>query len=307
MGNLNFRHLPFCAENTLQEFKSYITLNPKRFLKKDSVLILVCGKKPSDKKKTGRSYLIEYGRKHLKQFKFFEAEKVIGSVSEKKYDLLSIEDKLSTYSDCIIIILESEGAIAEAGAFAIRDEIAKIVLLINDTKFEEEESFINLGPIAKIERVSKFGKAIYTNTESILNAATEITQRLAKIERSRRKGYDLRSLETLDACPPKIKMLFLADLISLFSPIKYGDIIRILKVCYGEQHVEIDVELGMLMALNLIEETDGYYWRSNYEKGLFFDFDDVGLIRLRSGVVNYYSKYFKERLAVLKNRAEKRE
>jgi hypothetical protein len=243
----------------------------------------------------------------LKQFRFFEAEKVIMSLSEKKEDLLSIEGKLSQYSDCIIIVLESEGAIAEAGAFAFLEKIARIVLLVNDGRFKKEESFINLGPIAKIEKISKFGKTIYTNMRSILKAGPEIAERLSKIERHKRKSYNLGSLEEIDACPPKVKMLFIADIISLFSPVKYGDIIRILKCCYGEKYVDINVELGMLTALNLIDHTGEYFSRSNHEKGLFFEFEDEELIRLRSKVVNYYSKYSRERMPILRNRAGKME
>jgi hypothetical protein len=286
----------------LESLKACIS-KPRTLLNKDSVLVLVCGAKHVDGVTSGREYVLEYGKRHLTHLRFFESEKVFAALSKHEQDLLSIEDKLAAFSDCVMIILESPGALAEVGAFAIKDELAKIVLVINEEKFRRDNSFVNLGPITKIEKQSKFGKVVYVDFANILIAAPEITNRLRLIERKRSRAVDFRSFELFRQKEPKLRMLLLADLIALFSPLAFQDLLNLLKGIFGENHFDIDLELSMLFALGLVVKSGAFYWRSLKDRGLFFRFAGLNETVMRCQLINHYHKYFPERTDVLKSMA----
>src|SRR5699024_5940211 len=120
--------------------------------------------------------------KHIKGINFFTAEKLFKAIDDhKSTDLLSIESKLANYSDCILIILESPGAFTELGAFSHLDSLAKKILVINSSEFQSEESFINQGPIKKINKISEFKKCIYANFENFGTSINEVSKRIDKL------------------------------------------------------------------------------------------------------------------------------
>ena len=146
-------------------------------LRADAVFIFTCGAASS--KETGvvsaREEVMKYAHSHITDAHFFEAEAIFKKLGDKrKKDLLSLEEELAKFSDCILIFLESPGAQSELGAFTMHDELAEIILAVNKEKYEGERSFISDGPIEKINKVSSFGEAIYTNFESILTSMSTI-------------------------------------------------------------------------------------------------------------------------------------
>ena len=93
-------------------------------LRTDSVLVFVCGAAVKDGDYTGdgaRAQFMHHAQKHLPGFRVFLAESVINALKEApKSELLSTEQDLACFSDCIIIIMESAGALVELGAFTAR-------------------------------------------------------------------------------------------------------------------------------------------------------------------------------------------
>lgn len=274
------------------------------FLKADSLVIFVCGAMTKPDKPSNRDMFIRYAQKHFMNFQFFKAEDVFSALQERYYsDLLSLEDTLAEFSDCIIIILESEGAFAELGAFTIKDDLANIVLIINDVRFKTSLSFINQGPIAKADKKSIFRPTIHTQLNRILYAEPEIAERLGRIERKNNERIPLSSIAEFKSVKRKIKMLFLLDLIAFCSPLSRQDLIFLLKQLYGEHKFDIKVELSLLRTLRLIHWDEPYYVRSFDDNKLFFDFKGINEIQTRSEIVNYYHKYSKSRIGPLTRRA----
>ena len=267
--------------------------------------MLVCGAQSRAGAPSGRSLILDYAHRNLLSFKFFQAEQVFETLRQhrKTKDLLSLEDAFASFSDCIIIVLESPGSFAEIGAFAIKDEIAKILLVINDIRYSRDESFINLGPIAKVNKVSIFRPTIYVNPEHILKFAHIIEERLSRILRKRNKNIDLTTFDKFSSCTPKIKVLALADIISMFSPIKRREIYRILRYCYGNIHrTNLDVELGMLVTLGIVQMHQDFFFRASEDIESFFEFTGFDERKFRADVFNYYYKYHRERIEILRNR-----
>ena len=170
---------------------------------------------------------------------------------------MSLEKDFAGYSDCIIVIVESAGAIAELGAFAMEDKVARVVLAINSSTDLDPESFISLGPIRKLDRISIFKPVLHTNLEHILDVAKGIEERLEnEIQRSYRKRIDLSSFSKLYKCPPKYRLLFLYDCISMLCPLSLRELIGFLRSLYGAKGHPLTVDLGMLQALGLVTETE---------------------------------------------------
>lgn len=69
-------------------------------------------------------------------------------------DLLLFERDAGFLSRAIVLFVESEGAMAELGAFALDEQLHKKLFVIISRKYREHEyrqSFLNLGPLKRIE------------------------------------------------------------------------------------------------------------------------------------------------------------
>jgi hypothetical protein len=82
------------------------------------------------------------------------AEEITSSYSfPDHYDnILDFETDLAQIVELIILFSESEGSLAELGAFAMIDEIAQRLFVIVRQKHWVARSFIRLGPLKRIER-----------------------------------------------------------------------------------------------------------------------------------------------------------
>jgi hypothetical protein len=293
------------SPESLEILKSCV-LKGQTYLTTNSVLVFACGARPNDSYPGGRDRIMDYAKIHLKKYNFFIAEKFFDLFQDGEgKDLLYLENQLAKYSDCIIIVLESESTFSELGAFAIKDDLAKIMLVINDKRFNTSKSFIKLGPLAKVDKISKFGPTIYTDIKSILSVAPSISSRLAKIEKKKISIIDIQTYDKFLKISPKIKIVFLLDIVSLFHPISHHELIFILKHIYGKSHsYEINVELGLLRALDLIEQIDGYYVRKLKDYVRFVRFYPINEVSLRSQIINHYHKYSKFRAEILRKKLE---
>lgn len=85
---------------------------------------------------------------------------VLSIFSESYTDLLAFETDLAEITELIILFCESEGSLAELGAFAMVREISsKLLVIIRDGHWESD-SFVRLGPLRAIEN-SYGATAIY--------------------------------------------------------------------------------------------------------------------------------------------------
>lgn len=103
-----------------------------------------------------RHYLISSLEKNIKVLDKRKFKNVLCVIPEKMYssnenvDTLTFEELLAELSDEIIIIVESVGTICELGAFTVKEEYMKKLLVINDDGHINDKSFINEGPIQKL-------------------------------------------------------------------------------------------------------------------------------------------------------------
>ncbi|MFO1464319.1 MAG: retron St85 family effector protein [bacterium] len=276
----------------------------RTFLKSDAVIVFTCGSRFNSEGSTPRERLLQYGKRHLKQFQFFVAEEFFNPEEEQKIDLLTLEDNLGNYSDCIIIILDSESTFAELGAFTNSPRLENKLLVINDVKHNGNNSFLSLGPLARINQKSKFKPVIYTNLTSFLVSLPEIEKRLSKIKRENQQSIDLSSYEKIYSLDPKKRILFILDLIQVFSPISHREIITVLKEVYGDKSYNfINMEIGLLKAMKLIDFQEKYYFREGGHSKTFYNFRGIDFKKFRSKIVGLYHKTVHPRLKFLAKRA----
>lgn len=286
-------------EKTISQFTK--TIQSKfTYLDQDSILIFVCGGQNNNEKPTARERFMQYAEKHLKHYQFFMAEKFFeGFHDPDKTDLLTIEGKLADFSDCVMIILESVGAFTELGAFANNDRIAKIILAVNNNEFKNSESFVSSGPLAKINKVSKFKPSIFVDFDSILQAVNHIRDRLLTIERKNKKKIELNGYNQFKNIEPRLRMLFLMDIITIFNPINHTELIDILTNIYDKQGFDINVEINMLRALGMLANIQNFYVPALFKNRHYYSYFDFDLVKSRSEIINHYHKYYPKKVKAL--------
>lgn len=300
----NLQPLPFSSFPTFATLKQCVQ-QAGALRKSDARIVFVCG---ANQTKTGeksrRAWFMEYAKKHLASFRFFLAEDVFdalgGSTAE---DLLTIEDRLGDFSDCIIIFCESESAFSELGAFTLKNELVKQVLIVNDRKFRAEKSFINRGPIARADKHSRFKPVIHADFGAILKSAAAIKERLeAKIPHRRDQRIKFNKFSRFSELDAKDRLFLIADFVHLFGPITTSELVGILSDILGIPITSMDTELALGRSLGLFRHVAGAHGKFLAspvgEVFSFFGFD-FSLFRpadLRAQVVRYYFHNERERL-----------
>lgn len=275
---------------SLNEIKRLMNLG-RILLSKDAQLVFVCGASlDTNDGKNARNRFIEYAAKHLDEYDVFIAEDFF-KLFKNPDDLLTIENELGSYSDCIIIFLESDSAIAELGAFSNNNDLAKQILVINNEKYRTKPSFITNGPLAKIGKISKYGSTIYCDLNSVLSSVGEIKKRLDNEKNRYNKGINIASYENYRKLSRKNKMLLLLDFITLLQPINYTELLLIHKSIIGEGSYHIEFDINLLSALGYIREIDGFYIKEKRYTKLFHVFSySKSVVKLRSYIMNQYHK-----------------
>jgi hypothetical protein len=90
----------------------------------------------------------------LKGRDLIQAEDITSQISffNKYENILDFETDLAQIVELIILFCESEGSLAELGAFAMINEIALRLFLVVREKHWNELSFVRLGPLRRIEK-----------------------------------------------------------------------------------------------------------------------------------------------------------
>jgi len=296
------------SDRALASVLTYLTSGRIRTAR-TSQFVFLCGKS-LDEPGCARKTLLDYGRRHITWCKFFLAEDAIDALRESGTtpDLLTIEGYLADYADSILIILESDGAKAELGAFAHRNDLSRKTLVINDERFRSSPSFIREGPIRKLDEESKLGETIYTDFASISRVHDLVAERLKMVQPKQRAPVRFSDYESLRKVRLKDRTLLIADLVGLLSPIAYSELVAILEMALGEGEYDfLRVDRSMLRSLGFLREDLAL----GGEKMLvttpltspFCDYDGGDLFEIRSQVLLSYRKRDRSRFDLLRERA----
>jgi hypothetical protein len=250
-----------------------------------------------------RKALIEFSRANLPNTHFFLAERMFLTLKAENHDgnILDVEHLISSFSDHILIILESPSSFAELGAFS-HSTLREKLVVINSSEFKNQESFINLGPIKAIEEKSGTDKIIYYKMKndgihrrdgigSVFNEVYELFKDPVKTSKSHLKLEDLNPALRCD----KQSAMFIHDLIYLTGPILHREFIELLKLFFGKQNYNNATHLlAILSSFESIERDGRGLYRSKMGKTYYdYKFDTSKFI---STFRNYTLKNYPERL-----------
>ncbi len=255
---------------------------------------------PSERRKA----LCEFAQKRLPGVCFFLAEKAFETLIKEghKGNILDVEHLISEFSDYIIIVLESTSAFAELGAFAHK-ELRDKLIVINDSKYKDTNSFIRLGPIKAIEEAKGSERVIYYGMSDDgverRDSIGDVYLPVHNLLKNRRKILKTGAL-SLELCNPSEKFdknaaMILHDLIYLTGPVLYKELIEILKLIFGEDKTFNRVQqlLAILVSFQSISRDDkGRYRSSMRETYYHYKCDMTGAI---SVFRNYILKHHPER------------
>ncbi len=270
----------------------------------DSLVIFVCGA-ASSARETAREQLLRYAQKYFKHGTLFRAEDafpvLLGSGGD---DLLTIEHSLAEYSDCVLIINESAGTLAELGAFASNEAVVQKLLVINPQEHSGATSFINLGPIAKADKKSRFKSTLHVDMKSVsLHFDTILARIKNNAVRKRRLGVDFSKVDAWKSTEGKLRLLLLQDILNLFAPLTYNELLKVMKSVFPNEFVKFKVELGLLVATNKIDKDGDIYLSAPSCAKHTYDVDTREWLGIRKKVLALYRAKDGARIALLQKRS----
>lgn len=245
-----------------RKFGTFLTaLNSGRFsIRRDISLVFLCGANQSNLVPSARRAFIKTGvESHLPHARIVYAEKVMEELATHgaHRNLLDIEHQISSIADWILIVLESYSSFCELGAFADKKFREKLIV-INDSTFQTQPSFINHGPIQAIsEDVSPEHVIWYPMSPDGITQLDAIGQTLSsvlKVVGARKPRAKLPKSAFLPASNDQNALFFLHDLIHLCGPITHVETISLYKHIFGDHSFdEVKALRGVLHASGFLE------------------------------------------------------
>ncbi len=253
---------------------SYPTSNPKSQRLLDNVktifskkpifrelepnIIFVCG--GSIQENSFREGFLNYAKNELETFRIFLAEDAaqdfIDFDKPQFLELADFEKLIAEIADTIIIFPESPGSFAEIGFFSNSiKEITKRILVVNNIK-EQSNSFLNLGPIHKIEKVSDYGKALHLEPYPSTSNFPQIKDRLEKFfPRKRRIKINFNSFAKIK---PSEKLFYIYELVSIFRILSFEGLKSAIRNIFGKpKEKELKILLSLLVSTGDLIRIDG--------------------------------------------------
>ncbi|MBD8005214.1 retron St85 family effector protein [Bacillus norwichensis] len=148
--------------------------------------VFLCGGASSLVKKSIRDQVRDEMKKYSNIRILYPEDMFIEMLNKyKNYDLLSLEGFLADNSDIICIVCESAGSLVELGAFTNNGKTVNKVVAVIDEKRKRDNSFIMLGPIKILQKISKKNVLFY-NENDITTLERDLNKRF-NINRSKRE------------------------------------------------------------------------------------------------------------------------
>ena len=267
-------------QESLVVLRDAIDKKKVRFPKKFSTMVFLCGaNKDSNNVSARREALQTFAKRNLPNTRFFLAESLLNNdliKSDKSKNLLDLEESLSQFADCIVVILESPSAFAELGAFC-HETLRKKLIVINDIKYKNSESYINLGPIKAIKSSSASGNDCvisYRMNDDGVHHTDSIGDVFDPLSKLLHKFSIAKHRVTLELCDPgnnvnKVSVMMMHDLIYMCGPILHKELVPILKTIFGTKDFKINHHTAILEALALVSRKEDELYRSCSDDLLF--------------------------------------
>lgn len=269
-----------------------------------SKFVFLCGaNKDQNSMSERRKALMAFSKEHLPHVQFFLAERIFSELKHEghKGNILDIENDISKFADVVLIVLESESAFTELGAFS-HETLRKKLIIINDKKYEKSKSFVNLGPIKAIEEANGEKNIISykmkKNGVQVRDAIGDVFNPLFELLKDP-LSYKSIAMNP-SSCNPansfnKDSIMLIHDLVYIAGPIYYKELIELLLQIFGKNNfTPLKEHLAMLIEFKAIEKNNNRLYRSILNKCyLDYEFD---LNKIISIFRNISQKYYQDRI-----------
>lgn len=229
-------------------------------------------------------------------------------------DLVTFEEHLAGLSSVILLVVESPGSIAELGAFAVTSAISKRLVVVVDEHHFEEDSFIRLGPINRLEhdtsrkvlvhdwhQVDMLGRKSPAY-EKLIPDISQIIDEVRDLLRAQEGEQVFRLGE------PGHTMILICELCDLFGALSHQEIVKYAQMADSsvtsnsiDQYIFLLEKCGILRVK--AKGQGRYYFAPDWRPHVTFSFSDSRRIdrdRLRVDVVEYYRQNLKSRAEVVR-------
>ncbi|MBJ6726009.1 retron St85 family effector protein [Geomesophilobacter sediminis] len=276
----------------IEDFSAYKLTNLHYSLPK---IIFICGGKDEDC--PNRSNLEKYFKKHLNRHLIFRAEDAWAVISKgtTKTNALDLEEKLASFSDIVIILVESFGTVAELGAFASSEPLRRKLLPILNKDYVADESFVNTGPVTWVNKDSKYKPCIHANFSSILTSMTEIEERIS------RTSWEITFSNIVHGdykFSNKVMLFFLMHVLVALGPISLNETISVTGriINYGDKsNINSILSLGVALGIFgvMYENGEPYYFCKDFKKLFSATSTKAFLHRIQSSRAQALSSLYK--------------
>jgi hypothetical protein len=271
----------------------YAFENKPIFQKKNKPVIFLCGGPLKPRRANMRSEFLRWSGKKFPEVVTLLAEDAY--THTKIYDepetvnLSEFEHIICTISDCILLFPESEGSFAELGFFSGRDEITKKILVANAVRFQSKDSFINLGPIRTIDRVSFLSPAVQILRKGRTFDFEPLKERLERlITRPKRKPFQYAPYKSLDHLG---KFLITLEMISIFRFVTLDSLSECIRAAFGYANQrQLKRTLSILAGAGYIC-IHGPFFSMQKGKNSLLEFEDVRIEEFSARALSYYQRY----------------
>lgn len=263
----------------------------KIYTSQDRHIIFVCG---GNGRKSMRVRFLRYAHAEIPHMRMFRAESAAKDLLTQgepaPLEVADFENLIAGVSDCVLIFPESPGSIAEVAYFCQSADVRSKILVVGKASLQAKDSFINLGPVAIINRESIFRPAIQADYKS--PDFSQIRERLEKRVPGRgRKIFAYRPFHDL---APKIKFFVLFEIIRIFGVINLDGVKKCVHAAFDSADIkELNRLLSILCAAGYVSRLgeDNQYLCLAGKGHTFLHYSESTFGSLTIRVADYYQKH----------------
>lgn len=180
------------------------------------------------------------------------ATELLRQIDERGQNISIFEKTIAETVDSILIFPESPGSFAELGYFSAHDAIARKTLVAVRTQ-HQANSFITLGPIHAISRLTIFAPSPIGLAEPPENQMSQIAERLLGDSLNKRTYRERFEKQPWKEYGSRLQLAILDELIDLVGAVTEADLRHIVTECFGAYDVStIRLQLAILVATDRI-------------------------------------------------------
>lgn len=184
------------------------------------------------------------------------ATELLRQIDERGQNISTFEKTIAETVDSVLIFPESPGSFAELGYFSAYDPIAKKTLVALRTE-HQANSFITLGPVHAISRVSLYAPSPIALADPPSGQMQQIVERLlgeALRKRTYRQRFEKRTWKAHD---PRHQLAILDEIIDLVGATTEIDLLNAVNECFGSYDVSIiRLHIAILVATGRVTRND---------------------------------------------------